>query len=132
MKIVLAMGCFDLLHVGHLRHLEEAQLMGGMLVVGVTRDNCVNKPGRPIIPEEERLEMVKGLACVADAMLCRNSIEALWLTRPDIFCKGNDYFIRGLLPEEIEYCRKNGIEIRFTQANKQTTSSIIERIKCAS
>lgn len=129
-KIVLAQGCFDILHVAHLRHLQEARAMGSLLVVGVTNDEGVGKGlGRPVIGEEERLEMIRGLACVYQAELCRDSIEALEWWGPNVFCKGSDRST-GLLPEETQYCEKNGIEIRFTKPNPQTTSKIIERIKC--
>lgn len=129
--IVLAAGCFDMLHVAHKRHLEQASQWGDV-VVGVTKDSNVNKPGRPIIPEGERLEMVKSLKCVTDARLCLDSIDALREWQPDIFVKGSDYRKKGLLDSEVEFCRNNGIEIRFTNPNPQTTTGIIERIKCSS
>ena len=129
MKIVLANGCFDLLHVAHVRHLEEARKMGDVLVVGVTRDRFVNKPGRPIIPEAERLEMVRRLSCVGGVSLCDTGVDAMKQWSPQIFCKGDDYLQKGLLDDEIEYCREHGITIRFTSPNPQTTSGIIERIR---
>ena len=131
MKTVLCNGVFDLLHVAHVRHLRESAMMG-KLVVGVTMDEFVHKPGRPIIPARERLEMVRALGCVERAELCRDSLDALQLFNPQIFVKGNDYVTKGLLPSEIEYCKENGIEIRHTRGNPQTTTAIIERIcKCA-
>ena len=129
--MILAVGCFDLLHVGHVRHLEQASDMGE-LVVGVTRDQYVGKAGRPIIPESERLELIKSLRFVSDAKLCNDSIDALIMFEPDIFCKGADYRNKGLLDSEIEYCKAHEIEIRFTKPNPQTTTQIIERIRCAS
>ena len=127
MRIVLACGCFDLLHVGHLRHLTEARKMGDRLVVGVTMDRYVGKPGRPVITENERLEMVDSLRCVSASGLCIDSLDALRVWKPDIFVKGHDYVDKGLLPEEIKYCRENNIEVRFTHANAQTTTGIIDR-----
>ena len=124
------MECFDLLHVGHLRHLQEAASMGDRLVVGLTMDSYIEKgDGRPVIPQEERRELLLGLRCVAEVMLCRNSIDALERARARIFCKGHDYYIKGLLDEEMKYCKEHDIEIRFTGENPQTTSAIIERIK---
>lgn len=129
MLIVLANGVFDVLHVGHLRHLEEARAMGGMLVVGVTRDKFVGKgKGKPVIPEEERVELLRGLHCVSKAVLCDSGVDALIKVKPDIFVKGSEYK-DSLLKEEIEHCRRNGIEIRHTSFNPQRTSKIIERIK---
>lgn len=129
MTIVLANGCFDLLHVAHVRHLEAASKLGDSLVVGVTADSGVNKSGRPIFGQDERLEMVKALRCVSAASLCQDSLEALEQWQPAIFCKGHDYLGKGLLPAEIEYCKSHGIEIVHTKFNPQTTSGIIERIR---
>jgi cytidyltransferase-like protein len=125
--IVLAVGCFDLIHVAHKRHLEQAS-QWGTLVVGVTKDSGVNKKGRPIIPEMERLEMVKALKSVADGSLCFDSIDALRTWEPDIFVKGSDYRKKGLLDSELAYCKQHGIEVRFTNPNPQTTTGIIEDI----
>src|SRR5882672_3441818 len=129
--LVLASGVFDILHIGHVRYLERASRWG-TLVVGVTNDASVNKPGRPIVPGIERLELIKSLKCVSDATLCMDSLDALKQWEPDIFVKGDDYRKKGLLDFEIEFCRNNGIEIRFTEPNPQTTTRIIERIKCFS
>lgn len=125
--IVLANGVFDLFHVGHKRYLEQASQWGN-LVVGVTKDSSVRKFGRPIISEDERLELVKALECVVDARLCIDSLDALRQWQPDIFVKGDDYRKKGLLDEEMEFCARNDIEIKFTSYNPQTTTGIIERI----
>lgn len=124
--IVLCSGVFDLLHVAHKRYFEQAS-QWGEVVVGVTRDLYVGKKGRPIIPEDERLEMIKSLKCVSDATLVNDSIDALIVFEPDIFCKGHDYKRKGLLASEIEYCKAHDILIRFTKENPQTTTGIIER-----
>src|SRR4030043_1175196 len=66
-KIVFTNGCFDLLHVGHIRYLEEAKALGDILVVGINSDQSVRRikgPYRPILPEEERAEILSGLGCV--------------------------------------------------------------------
>jgi len=132
MKTVLCCGVFDLLHVAHIRHLEQAAAMG-ILIVGVTVDHHVGKGlGRPVIPQEERVEMLKALRCVSAAMLVSDSMQALHDVMPDIFCKGHDYLDKGLLPEEITFCADHDIEIRHTTHNPQSTSKIIERIKCIS
>lgn len=102
------------------------------MIVGVTRDEFVGKPGRPIIPEAERLEMVQALSCVGGAFLCDDSIQALRLWEPDIFVKGHDYEKKGLLPAEKVFCREKNVEIRLTTHNPQTTTKIIERIKSKS
>ena len=132
MKIVLCCGVFDLLHVGHIRHLEEASMQGDRLIVAVTQDDTVGKVGRPIIPERERLEMVYALRFVWSAGLTKDSIAALHTWTPNVFCKGADYVKNGLLPAEREYCQQNGVEIYYTRPNPRTTTSIIERIQCTS
>lgn len=101
------------------------------MVVGLTMDKHVNKPGRPIIGEDERREMLLALRCVTAVCLCKDSIDALEQVRPDVFCKGDDYVAKGLLREEIEYCMGRGIEIAHTKPNPQTTSGLVERIKCS-
>lgn len=129
MRLVLANGVFDLLHVAHVRHLEEARKQGDALIVAVTMDAGVGKAGRPIYPQEERMEMLQALRCVSAVSLCMDSLEALELWKPQVFVKGHDYIEKGLLKAEIEFCAKHGIEIYHTKANPQTTSGIIERIK---
>lgn len=129
-KVVLCNGVFDLLHTAHVRHLEEARVMGDVLIVGLTRDEFVGKPGRPILRESERREMLMALRCVGAVMLCKDSLEALEQWKPSIFCKGADYKEKGLLPAEIAFCKEHGIQIRHTKPNPQTTTGLIERIAC--
>lgn len=127
--IILCDGVWDLLHVGHIRHLEEARKMGKYLMVGVTMDRYVKKKGRPILPEDERLEMVKSLHCVSAATLCKSGVDAMEQWQPHVFVKGSDYVKKGLLDDEINHCKEHDIKIRFTSPNDRTTTSIIERIK---
>ena len=95
-RIVFANGCFDLLHVGHVRYLEGAKRLGDLLVVGINSDEQVRKlkgEGRPLIPERERAEMVAALRAV-DLVTIFNepTVESLLLNiRPDIHAKGTDY-----------------------------------------
>ena len=88
MTLVLSQGVFDLLHVGHLRHFIYARPLGDYLAVGVTLDKYVGKgPGRPVILQEERLEMVNAMRMVSAAALCRDCIEAMEKWKPQILCK---------------------------------------------
>ncbi len=95
-RIVLANGCFDLLHVGHVRYLQSARTLGDALVVGLNSDASVKRlkgPGRPLMPATERAEMVGALAAV-DAVLVfeEDTVEALVTRlRPDVHAKGTDY-----------------------------------------
>lgn len=108
--------------------------MGDYLVVGVTTDAGVGKKGRPITPQDERLELVKAIRWVSAAALHDDSLQALAKWKPEVYVKGHDYLAgvkKGLLKKEIEYCIAHGIEIAHTKKNPQTTTRIIERIKCA-
>ena len=95
-RITLANGAFDLLHVGHVRYLRGAKALGGKLVVAVNSDESVRVlkgPGRPILPENERAEIVAALAGVdAVTVFAEPDVRAIIREiRPDIQAKGTDY-----------------------------------------
>lgn len=95
-KITLANGCFDVLHVGHVRYLHAAKELGGHLVVGINADESVRKlkgEGRPVIPAEERAEILAALADVdAVVIFPEPDVRALIRElRPDVHAKGTDY-----------------------------------------
>ncbi len=95
-RVVFANGCFDLLHVGHVRYLEAARALGDLLVVGVNSDEQVRAlkgEGRPAVPERERAEVVAGLRAVDWVTIFPEpTVEALLLAvRPDVHAKGTDY-----------------------------------------
>src|SRR5438045_524220 len=93
-KVVLAHGVFDLLHMGHVRHLEEARGLGSILVVSVTADRFVNKgPGRPVFSQILRAEMLAALAyvdwvIVSEAPTAEQVIDTI---KPDVYVKGVEY-----------------------------------------
>jgi rfaE bifunctional protein nucleotidyltransferase chain/domain len=95
-KVIMANGCFDVLHVGHIRYLEAAKALGGKLVVAVNADESVRKlkgEGRPVMPEAERAEILAALAAV-DAVVIFPELEVRALLndiRPDVQAKGTDY-----------------------------------------
>jgi rfaE bifunctional protein nucleotidyltransferase chain/domain len=97
-RVILANGCFDLLHVGHIRYLEGAKRLGGILVVGINSDrqaHALKGEGRPFAPENERAEIIASLGCVDfvtifDEPNVEHLIAAL---RPDVHAKGTDYTI---------------------------------------
>ena len=128
MRLVLANGVFDLLHPGHVAHLTAARKMGDFLVVGLTMDEHVNKPGRPIQNWDERSTMLKALKVVNAVSACKNSVEAILLWKPTIFVKGGDY-VNNLLKQEVEACKLVGAEIRHTAYVPITTTDIVKRIK---
>lgn len=95
-KIVLANGCFDLLHVGHVRYLAEAKSLGDVLVVGINGDRSVRQlkgKGRPLMPESARAELVAGFESADYVIIFQeaNVERLLRAIRPDIHAKGGDY-----------------------------------------
>jgi D-beta-D-heptose 7-phosphate kinase/D-beta-D-heptose 1-phosphate adenosyltransferase len=94
--VVFTNGCFDLLHVGHVRYLAQARSLGDALVVGVNTDSSVRRlkgEGRPIVPQEERAEVLAALACVDWVTLFEEPTPEALLAdlRPQIHVKGGDY-----------------------------------------
>jgi D-glycero-beta-D-manno-heptose 1-phosphate adenylyltransferase len=94
--VVLANGVFDLLHVGHLRYLEDARARGDALLVAVNADvsaRALKGEGRPVVPEAERVELVAALACVDGAFLFsdKDVVAVLRALRPHVHAKGTDY-----------------------------------------
>jgi rfaE bifunctional protein nucleotidyltransferase chain/domain len=132
-QIVFTNGCFDLLHVGHLRLLERAKSLGDTLIVGLNSDRSVRElkgPERPIIPEAERAEMLAGLAAVDyvvifDELTPLNLIKAIM---PNVLVKGGDW-----TPETIvgraEVEDAGGKVVVIPLAEWYSTSGLIEKIR---
>jgi cytidyltransferase-like protein len=124
--LVLANGCFTLVHYGHLLHLTEARAMGDSLTVALTSDETARreKPGRIAFDETQRAASLRALRCVDDVIVVDNVIEALERVRPDVFVKGPDY-VGKIEPAHEQYCHDHGIEIRFTSAPKWSTTALL-------
>src|SRR5262249_53462831 len=95
-KVVWTNGCFDLLHVGHVRNLQAARKLGDVLVVGLNSDGSVARlkgPGRPIVPAAERAEVLAAFECVDHVVIFDEPTPEISLERltPDVHCKGADY-----------------------------------------
>lgn len=132
MIIVLCHGVFDILHVGHVRHLEQARTFGNYLVVSVTDDPFVNKgPGRPINPLEDRMQCLRALRCVDLVISSRfpSALDNIGKIRPAYYCKGIDYADKGLRDAEMAACLLVGAEVRFTTTPKTSVTEILR--KCA-
>lgn len=127
---VLANGCFDILHAGHLAHLKEARAMGDFLIVSLTVDSHVNKgPRRPIYTWEDRAALLRELRCVDQVERSKNAVDAILAWRPDIFVKGIDYAGGGAWTEDIlAACKEVGAAIRFTSSPKMSASETIRKI----
>jgi rfaE bifunctional protein nucleotidyltransferase chain/domain len=93
-KVVQCHGVFDLMHIGHIRHFQEAKKIGDVLVVTITPDRFVNKgPHRPVFTESLRAEAIASLGCVDYVAINKwpTAVEALTLLKPDFYAKGSDY-----------------------------------------
>ena len=132
-QIVLANGCFDLLHVGHIRYLHGAKALGGKLVVAINDDDSVRQikgDGRPLMPAEERAEIIASLADV-DAVVIFSEPDVRALIheiRPDVQAKGTDY-TRENIPERDEVLACGGrVEIVGDPKN-HSTRDFLTRLK---
>lgn len=97
-KIVFTNGCFDILHIGHIRFLQNAKELGGFLIVAMNSDSSIKKikgRDRPIIPQEERSEVIAALGCVDLVFIFEdtNLDRILNLFKPEIYVKGGDYVL---------------------------------------
>ncbi|MBK7933453.1 MAG: adenylyltransferase/cytidyltransferase family protein [Pyrinomonadaceae bacterium] len=104
--IILANGCFDLFHVGHVRYLQGAKAVGGMLVVGINSDRqtrLLKGPNRPYMPQGERAEIVASLKCVDLVTIFDEPTvgELIRTIRPDFHAKGTDYTTDSVPEREI-------------------------------
>ncbi len=101
MITVLAGGCFDILHIGHVAHLKAARALGDRLVVALTADDFVNKgPGRPVFSENVRAELLRELRCVDEVIVSHEPVPntVIQAVRPQVYVKGREY--AGRLPEQ--------------------------------
>jgi D-glycero-beta-D-manno-heptose 1-phosphate adenylyltransferase len=130
-KVVATNGCFDLLHVGHLKYLTEARALGDFLWVGLNGDASVRElkgPGRPLVPEADRAELLAAWR-VVDAVTIFPDVRAtafLRAVQPDVYAKGGDYTVASLNAEEAEALRECNavIEIVALVPGKSTTNLV--------
>ncbi len=128
MTIVQAHGCFDLLHLGHIRHLQAAKAAGDYLIVTVTPDRYVNKgPGRPRFTAAERAEALRGLACVDDVQITDEATAAVAIRRisPAVFAKGPDYSESSLDAGERDALTEVGGRLVITQTEKWSSTTLL-------
>jgi len=130
-KLVFTNGCFDLLHVGHVRYLQAARALGDALLVAVNGDASVRAlkgPTRPINSEQDRAEVLAALACVDFVTLFHTErvTELVRTIRPQIYAKGGDYTVESLDPGERGALQDAGAEIRILSLvpGKSTTATI--------
>jgi D-glycero-beta-D-manno-heptose 1-phosphate adenylyltransferase len=146
-RVVLTNGCFDLLHVGHVRVLQEARALGDVLVVGVNSDESVRQlkgPARPLVTAEERAEVLAALTAVDYAVVFDEpTAECLAaLVRPDVYVKGADYATSGpsdgrggpdidtaRLPEARVVAEAGGRTVLVPLTPGRSTSDLVQRIR---
>lgn len=132
-RVVFTNGCFDLLHPGHLKSLEKARALGDFLIVGLNSDESVRTlkgPGRPVIPAEERAEILASLECV-DAVMIFDELtpqKVIAALLPDILVKGGDWPGNQIVGrEEVEAA--GGKVVLVDVAPGYSTSDILKKIR---
>jgi len=131
--VVTTNGCFDVLHVGHLRYLQAAQALGDLLIVGVNSDASVcalKGENRPLVPENERAEMLAGLGCVDYVTIFPelDPIDLLSDIKPNIHVKGGDYTIERVIEREAVESNGGQVIVGLNVPGKSTTD-LIETIR---
>jgi rfaE bifunctional protein nucleotidyltransferase chain/domain len=134
-KIVITNGCFDILHLGHSKYLEQARELGHFLLVGINDDEGVrllNKgPNRPINKQDDRAGLLAALECVDGVCIFSGSTATDFLkeSQPNVYVKAGDYTIETLNKEELAVLKKCGAQINILpyHANYSTTN-IIKKI----
>jgi rfaE bifunctional protein nucleotidyltransferase chain/domain len=132
-KIALANGCFDLLHVGHVRYLAGAREEGDLLVVGVNGDNAVRRlkgRGRPILPAADRALLVAALSSVDQVVIFEedDASRLILALRPDVHCKGTDYTAE-TVPEGAVVRSYGGRVAIVGDAKTHDTRALLARIR---
>lgn len=131
-KVVFTNGCFDLLHRGHTRYLEQARCLGDILIVAMNSDSSVKAlkgEGRPILPEEERAEVLAALASVDYVVIFHELDPAriIAILEPDVLVKGGDYPLDRIVGRETVEAR-GGRVLSLPLIEGSSTTEIINRI----
>ena len=131
--IVATNGCFDILHIGHIRSLQKAKTLGDILVVGINSDSSIKKikgKDRPINNENERAEILAALSCVdlVSVFSDETAVKFLEIVKPNIYVKGKEYDLDNL-PEAILVKKQGGKTIEIPMIPQASTTNIIERLK---
>ena len=131
--VVTTNGCFDILHVGHVRYLEKTKTFGDFLIVLLNSDKSVKSikgPSRPINNENDRAEILSALRCVDYVVLFdedspKNLLDEM---KPDVYTKGADYTMETL--PEADIMKKNGTRVEFIEfVDGKSTTNVINKMK---
>ena len=134
-RVVFTNGCFDLLHPGHIRCLEQARSLGDLLIVAINSDSSVcalKGPGRPVFPQEERAEILAALACVEFVTIFDAPTPCDLIARllPDVLVKGGDWGA-GEIVGRAEVESAGGRVVSVPVEPGYSTSAILDRMRCA-
>ncbi len=132
-KVVFTNGCFDIIHIGHVKILEAAKKLGDILVIGLNSDSStqsIKGPKRPVIPEEERAQLLLALKSVDFVTLFDENTphEIIKALVPDILVKGKDYELKDIVGRETVE-NNGGKVVRVPLIDGKATTHIIARIK---
>lgn len=135
--VVATNGCFDILHVGHIRNLAAAKALGDMLIVGVNSDSSVRKnkgPSRPIVPERERVEMLAALESVDYVLIFKEKTPFSWITKvkPHVHVKGGgqDVVVQPDFIKQKKLLRQMGSKLVLVPHSKgKSTSNLVKKIQ---
>ncbi len=134
-RLVLTNGCFDLLHLGHVRYLQAARALGEILAVGVNGDDSVRAlkgPSRPLNSQGDRAEVLAALECVDYAVIFEQvrATELIRTVRPMIYVKGGDYTLDSLDPGERAALEACGAQIALVALIPgRSTTGLVERLR---
>lgn len=132
-KVVFTNGCFDILHIGHLRYLNEAKELGDILIVGVNSDASVKRlkgETRPINPEGDRAEMLTGLKAVDYTVIFEEDtpVELIGELKPSIHVKGGDYKVEDLPESKVVFAYGGEVKI-LSLIDGRSTSNVVKKIR---
>lgn len=134
-RAVFTNGCFDLLHVGHVRYLRQARDLADLLIVGLNTDQSVRElkgPERPIVPEDERAEVLAALEAVDYVVLFpdRTAERLVGVLQPEVYVKGGDYTLDPSSLPEAGVVQSYGGEVRLMPVHLgRSSSALLSRLK---
>ena len=134
--VVLATGCWDPLHLGHIKHLEAASRLGTKLIVAVAGDEVViAKKGYCLMPLEDRMAVVQGLKWVSEVLISvgteRSDARTLEVVHPHILAKGGDKAPENMFPDEIATCQQIGCKIVYGVGGEKirSSSALVQKVR---
>jgi rfaE bifunctional protein nucleotidyltransferase chain/domain len=134
-RLVFTNGCFDLLHAGHVRYLQQARSLGDALVIGLNSDRSVRElkgEGRPLNPQDDRAEVLAALGCVDYVVIFdgKRATDLIRTVRPHVYAKGGDYTASSLDPDERAGLAEVGARIEILPlVPGRSTTAVVEKMQ---